>query len=63
MVLGMGMSKPCKQCLQTLQKYNIRRVYYTIPSEDGNVYYKVERSRDMISEHMSYGAKQFYKYY
>ena len=57
---AVGMSKPCKDCLQILQRCNIRRVYYSIYDKDGEIYYKMERSRDMITEHRSYGAMQFY---
>lgn len=59
---SIGFSKPCKQCLKVLQKCNIRRIYYTLHSENGMLYYEVERSKDMISNHMSYGAKKFYGY-
>jgi deoxycytidylate deaminase len=61
MVDGVGMSKPCKHCLDILQKYNIRRIYYTVYSDETDIYYHMERSRDMISNHMSYGVEQYMK--
>jgi tRNA(Arg) A34 adenosine deaminase TadA len=57
------MSKPCKHCLSVLRSYNINRIYYTVSNKgkaDGNIYYKVEKSKNMISIHESYGANIYY---
>lgn len=55
-------SKPCKHCLKTLQKCNIKRIYYTIGGDDEHIYYEMEKGRDMKTNHSSYGAKRFYRY-
>jgi len=57
-------SKPCKHCLETLQKCNIKRIYYSVYGNDydDHIYYKMEKGRDMKTTHSSYGAKKFYGY-
>ena len=46
-------SRPCSQCIETLQKHNIRKVYYS--NEYGEIVY--EYLKDMQKIHISSGHK------
>ena len=46
---GIRNSKPCSDCIKTMKKLNIRRVYYS--TDDGCLVY--EKVSDIYSEHRS----------
>jgi deoxycytidylate deaminase len=46
-------SRPCNHCIETLQKHNIRKVYYS--NEYGEIVY--EYVKDMSMNHISSGYK------
>jgi deoxycytidylate deaminase len=50
-------SKPCKHCLETLKKFNIKTVYYS--TDEGKI--EMERIRDCSTDHYSHGQKRYYK--
>lgn len=52
-IITLKNSRPCSQCIETLQKYNIRKVYYS--NEFGNIVY--ENLHDMQKIHISAGYK------
>lgn len=55
-------SKPCKHCLQIMKSMNVKRVYYTVKTEDNKVYYKCEKVKNMTSDHESFIQKKFNLY-
>lgn len=42
-----------------MKSMNVKRVYYTVKTEDNKVYYKCEKVKDMISDHESFIQKNF----
>lgn len=48
-------SKPCKYCLKMCKNFGVKRIYYS--NDNGNII--KEKTRDMISTHISYGQKVF----
>ena len=49
-------SRPCNHCIEYLQKYSIRKVYYS--NEYGNIV--CERLENMEKKHISSGHKMYY---
>jgi tRNA(Arg) A34 adenosine deaminase TadA len=58
-VINLKNSRPCSKCIETLQKYNIRKVYYS--NEFGNIVY--ENIQEMQKRHISSGYKYKSKNY
>lgn len=50
-------SRPCHYCVQILQQYGIRRVYYTLSSPDGSLKFGVEKVSDMNGYQPKYITK------
>jgi len=51
--INLKISRPCNNCIDTLRKFDIRKVYYS--DEYGNIVY--ENLKDMQKKHTSAGEK------
>jgi hypothetical protein len=50
-------SRPCFHCIQILQYYGIRRVYYTVDCAPGMIDYRVEKVENLVTSHISSGYR------
>lgn len=55
-------SRPCNKCLKILNLLNIRRVFYTVGTIEGRIYYNVQHIRDMKLTHCCNAEKRIKKY-